>query len=53
MILRLCEALLSVGRAKEAGESVLRIVDQEVNMTESTKTWVSGGLLFAMFFRHI
>ena len=47
--LRLCEVLLSVGRTKEAGESVLRIVEQGVSKTESIKTCVSGELLFSVF----
>ena len=47
---RSCEALLSVGRVREAGESVLRMMDQEVHMTESIKAWVSGELSFYMFF---
>ena len=51
--LRLSEALLSVGRAIKAGKSILRIVCQEINMTESIKTHVSGELLFSVFSRHI
>ena len=51
--LRLCETFLSLGRTKEAGESLLYIVDQEDNTTESIKTWVSGELLFFVFFRRI
>ena len=42
-----------MGRTEEASDSVQRIGDQQVNMTESIKTSVSGELLFSMFFRHI
>ena len=43
---RLCEALIAAGRAKEAGESILRMVDQQINTTEPIKTWVSGEPIF-------
>ena len=39
---RLCESLFVVGRTKEAGESALRMVGGEIDMSESIKTWVSG-----------
>ena len=42
---RLCEALFAADRIKEAGEAVLRIVDQEGNMTKLVETWVSGELI--------
>ena len=48
---RLCEALFAVGRTKEAGESVLRMMDQEVNRTEPIKAWVSGELIFYLPFQ--
>ena len=42
----LCEALFAADRTKEAGESVLRLVerlvDGGINMTRSIKSWVSG-----------
>jgi len=42
---RLCEALYAAGRIKEAGESLLDIVNivkEEVYMTGLINTWVSG-----------
>ena len=41
---RSCEALFEARRIKEAGVSVLRMVDHEVNMTKSVKTWAAGKL---------
>ena len=44
---RLCEALHAAGRANEAGESLLEIVnnvDKEVYMRGPITTWVSGEL---------
>ena len=46
-------ALLAVNRAKEAGESVMRMVDQGINMTEPVKTWVSGELIFYLRFSYV
>ena len=48
----MCEALLSAGRAKEAGESVLRMVDPQIDMPESIKTWVRGEALFCSSLKH-
>ena len=42
---RLCEALYAAGRIKEAGESLLDLVntvDEDVYMTGPILTWVSG-----------
>ena len=33
-------------RIKEVGESILRMVDQEINMSVVIKMWVSGELMF-------
>ena len=46
---RLCEALYAAGRIKEAGESLLNIVntvDEGVYMTEPIVTWVAGKLCY-------
>ena len=46
---RLCEALYAAGRIREAGESLLNIVntvDEDVHMTGPIVTWVSGKLCF-------
>ena len=46
---RLCEALYAAGRIKEAGESLLNIVntvDEEVYVTEPIVTWAAGKLCF-------
>ena len=50
---RFCEALFAAGRTKEAGEFVLRLVNQEVDMMEPMKTWVSGELLPHLSSHHI
>ena len=46
---RLCEALFVAGDTGRAGQSILCMVDREVDMSQSIKTWVSGGLLFSLF----
>ena len=44
---RLCEALYAAGRIKEAGESILNIVNTvDENMTGAVFTWVSGKLCY-------
>ena len=51
---RFCEALYAAGRIKEAGESLLNIVntdDEDVYMTGPVVTWVSGKLCY-LFLRY-
>ena len=44
---RLCEALYAAGRIKEAGESLLNIVNTvDEDMTGPISTWVSGKLYY-------
>lgn len=40
----LCEALYALGRTEEAGESLLRIVGEDVCVDGPIATWASGEL---------
>ena len=44
---RSCEALFVAGRIKEAGESVLRVVERKTNMTKPIDAWVVGEQSFS------
>ena len=49
---RLCKALYAAGRTKEAGESLLKLVntfDEEVYMSEPITKWVSGKFMYRQF----
>ena len=46
---RLCDSLYAVGRATDAGESLLKMVntfDEERYVRESSSRWVSGEFVF-------
>ena len=50
---RLCEALYAAGRTKDAGESLLKLVntfDEEANMSEPIAAWISGEFTFTCLF---
>ena len=41
---------MAVGSPEEAGESILRMVDQVAHVTQPIRTWVSGELMFYLPF---
>ena len=49
---RLCDSLYAVGRTRDAGESLLKMVDaldEERHMTGSLIKWISGEFMFNQF----
>ena len=49
---RLCDSLYAAGRTKDAGESLLRMLntfDEDVYMSEHLTKWVSGKLILHPF----
>ena len=52
---RLCDSLYSAGRTKDAGESLLKMIntiDEEGSMSDPFIKWVSGEFTFYLFVRH-